>query len=144
MTKPGLISVRPAPRQPAVVRRRKMNEEVRKKAKDFASVLRHFPPIVAYFQAQKKLEEDKETQTLISQFQKKQRELWLNQRNRNLTPAEIMNLRELQARIIRNPIVREFSTAQAEAFDFCRSVARRMSELLGMDFSTLISPPSSC
>ena len=121
-----------------------MNEEVRQKAKDFASALRHSPPVVAYFQAQKKMEEDKETQTLIFQFQKKQRELWLNQGNRNLAPAEITSVRELQARIIGNPIVREFSTAQAEAFDFCRSVARRMSELLEMDFSTLISPPSSC
>lgn len=121
-----------------------MNKEVREKAKDFASAVRNSPIIVAYFEAKKKMEADKETQGLISQFQEKQRELWLNQKNRNLTPPEIMSLRELQSKIIGSPIVREFSLTQAEAFDFCRSVAGRLSELLGIDFGTLISPPSSC
>jgi cell fate (sporulation/competence/biofilm development) regulator YlbF (YheA/YmcA/DUF963 family) len=121
-----------------------MNTEFREKAKDFASALKNYPPIAAYFRAQKKMETDKETQGLISQFQKKQRELWLNQRNRDLTSAEIMSFRELQAKISGSPIVREFSLAQAKAFDLCRSVAGSLSELLGVDFGTLISPPSSC
>lgn len=121
-----------------------MSTEVREKAKNFASALKNYPPIVAYFRAQKKMETDKETQGLISQFQKKQRELWVNQRNRNLTPAEITSFRDLQSKIISNPIIKEFSLAQAKAFDFCRSVAGRLSELLGVDFGTLISPPSSC
>lgn len=121
-----------------------MNTEVREKAKDFASALKSSLPVVAYFQAQKKMETDKETLALISQFQKKQKELWLNQRNRNFTPAEIMSFRKLQAKIIGSPIVREFSLAQAKAFNLCRSVAGSLSELLGVDFGTLISPPSSC
>lgn len=121
-----------------------MNKEVREKAKEFGYALKNSPQIVAYFQAQKKMEADRETQELISQFQKKQRELGLIQRNRSLTPAEIASFRELQAKIIGSPIVREFSLAQAQAFDFSRSVAGSLSELLGVDFGTLISPPSSC
>lgn len=121
-----------------------MNEEVRQKTKEFASALRHSPQVVAYFQAQKKMEEDKVTQALIGQFQQKQRELWINQGKRTLSPAEIMEMRNLQARIIGSPIVREFSLAQARTFDLCRSVAEGLSELLGVNFATLISPPSSC
>lgn len=121
-----------------------MNEEIRQKAKEFASALRHSSPVVAYFKAKKKLEEDKETQALIAQFQHKQRELWLNKGKRNLTPAEIMEIRNLQAKIIGSPIIREFSLAQEKMFDLCRAVAERLSELLGVNFATLVSPPSSC
>ncbi len=90
------------------------------------------------------METDRETQELISQFLNKQRELWLNQRNRNLTRDEIASFRNLQNKIIANPVIRKFSLAQIQAFDFCRLVAGRLSELLGTDFGTLISPPSSC
>jgi cell fate (sporulation/competence/biofilm development) regulator YlbF (YheA/YmcA/DUF963 family) len=121
-----------------------MNKEVKEKAKEFALALKNHPDIAAYFKAQEKLEADKGTQQLISQFQEKQRELWLNQQERNLTAAEIMSFRNLQNRVISNPLIKEFSVAQNQAFEFSQSVANRLSELLGVDFATLISPPSSC
>lgn len=121
-----------------------MNTEVKTKAKDFAIALRSSPPITAYVRAQKKMATDEKTQGLISEFQKKQNELWLIKQNRYLTSEEILSFRKLQEKIIRSPIVREFSLTQAEAFDLCRSVAQSLSELLGVDFASLVSPPSSC
>lgn len=121
-----------------------MSSEAKEKAKDFAYALKSSPPIERFLNAKKKMEEDRETQKLVALFQKKQRELWLKQRDGTFTPEDMKTIRELQYKVINNPLIREFSGAQDEAFEFCRSVGEHISRLLGVDFGALIAAPSTC
>ncbi|MFB0564081.1 MAG: YlbF family regulator, partial [Candidatus Aminicenantaceae bacterium] len=99
-----------------------MNPEAREKARDFAYALKSSPPIEKFLDAKKKMEKDRETQRLVVMFQEKQRELWLKQRDGTFTPEDMKTIRELQYKVINNPLIRELSGAQDEAFEFCRSV----------------------
>jgi cell fate (sporulation/competence/biofilm development) regulator YlbF (YheA/YmcA/DUF963 family) len=121
-----------------------MNDKIREKAREFASALKDAPHVSQYLGAKKKMENDEDTQKLVKEFQQKQRELAVKQIRRTLSPSEWKAMRNLQIKVINQPLIREYSEAQNEAFEYCRSLGDDLSRLLGVDFGALAAPPSSC
>jgi len=121
-----------------------MNDKIREKARDFASALKDAPHVSQYLRAKKKMENDEDTQKLMKEFQQKQSELPAKQIKGILNPSEWKAMRNLQIKVINHPLIREYSEAQNDAFEYCRSLGEELSRLLGVDFGALAAPPSSC
>jgi cell fate (sporulation/competence/biofilm development) regulator YlbF (YheA/YmcA/DUF963 family) len=121
-----------------------MNEKIRQNAREFASALKETPHVSRYLKAKKKMEDDEDTQKLVKEFQQDQRELAAKQMKGTLNPSEWKAMRNLQIKVINQPLIREYSEAQNEAFEYCRSLGEDLGQLLGVDFGALAAPPSSC
>lgn len=121
-----------------------MNDKIRRSARDFATALKAVPQVSRYLDAKTKMEEDEETQELLKAFQQRQRELAAKQLKATVSASEWNALRDLQIKVINQPLIKKFSEAQNDAFEFCRTVGEDLNGLLGVDFGRFAAPPSSC
>lgn len=121
-----------------------MNDKIRLCAKEFAAALKEAPQVSRYLAAKKNMEDDAPTQELLRVFQQKQRELSDKQLKGIVGASDWTVLRELQIKLVRQPLIKTFSQAQNDAFEHCRALGEDLSGLLGIDFGGIAAPPSSC
>jgi cell fate (sporulation/competence/biofilm development) regulator YlbF (YheA/YmcA/DUF963 family) len=121
-----------------------MNDKVRQSARDFASALKATPPVSRYLKAIKKMEDNDAAQKLVAAYQQKQRDLFSREFKATERETEWKALRDLQIKVVNNPLIKEISEAQNDAFEYCRTLGEDLSRLLGVDFGGLAAPPASC
>jgi cell fate (sporulation/competence/biofilm development) regulator YlbF (YheA/YmcA/DUF963 family) len=121
-----------------------MNDKTRQSARDFATALKAAPHVSRFLNAKKRMEDDEDTQKLVQDFQQKQRDLSVKQLKGTVSASEWKAMRDLQIKVINLPLIKEFSEAQNDAFEYCRTLGEDLSGLLGVDFGALAAPPASC
>ncbi len=76
-----------------------------------------------YFDASKKLDEDKDAQDLIKQYEQQAQQLAMKERQAQpIEPQEKQKLSDLQTKIAENPTIKQWMQAQVEYVNLLRKV----------------------
>ena len=92
---------------------------------------------LTYQQSQMRLDASPEALDLLKRLSAVQADVRRKQGSHSVTPANIAELRTLQAQVTVNPVISEYVQAQQGAVDFLREINDEISQLLGMDFASL-------
>jgi cell fate (sporulation/competence/biofilm development) regulator YlbF (YheA/YmcA/DUF963 family) len=95
-----------------------------------------------YQQAQARLNDDPQAQTLLDQLSHAQADLRKKQANSGVSPAEIDALRILQEQVQSNKTIMTYAQAQQEAVNFLREINNEISQLLGINFASFANHPT--
>lgn len=114
-------------------------------AKSFASILAASRELAQFNSARGKLEQDKEAQSLLAEFQKKQQELLgARMRGRSFTGDELKAIQALQLKVQSNPVIMEFARSQQEAAGLIKEINIEISGAAGFNFGQSSSGGGSC
>ncbi len=103
----------------------------------FAESLLATQPFMAYRQAEARLGQDREAQSLLEQLQTCQASIRQKQTSGQMTRDDIEQLRTLQKDALANQTIAEYVDAQQGAVAHLRDINLRISQSLGVDFATL-------
>ncbi len=111
-----------------------------KTTEKLADVLVQAEPIATYERAKALYEADKEAKALLERLSAAQAELRTRQMSSNVSQVEIDALRALQSEVQANRVITEYAQAQQAAIAFLPQVNQEISQLLGLDFASLVGP----
>ena len=100
-------------------------------------------PFVTYHQAYARFNADAGARALLERLSAVQGEIRQKQARRQVTQADLDQLRALQNEVQSNRVILEYSRAQQDAVAILREINQEISELLGVDFGALAGR-SSC
>lgn len=101
-------------------------------------------PFLRFKEAEKTMNEDLVASRLLSDFLELQRNLRNKQSTGAISEEDIKQLRALQGAIYSNAIIQGYLQAQATAVAFVQEVNNEISQLLGIDFASLVRKPGAC
>ena len=120
-------------------------DSIVEKANSFASILASSRELALFNSAREKLEQDKEAQSLLAEFQKKQRELLeARMRKKGFTGDELKAIQALQLKVQANPVIMEFARSQQEAAGLIKEINIEISNAAGFNFGQSSSGGGSC
>ncbi len=97
-----------------------------------------------YKSAQSKLNADKEAMELIRKLTAARKELNQKQHSGTFTQESLNDYSKIQNEVEKNRTINEYSRAQQEAVQFLKNVNVEISQLIGIDFSSLIKRSTTC
>lgn len=97
-----------------------------------------------YKSAQGKLNADGEAMELIRKLTAARQELYKKQTTGAFTPESLNDYYNIQNEAEKNSTIMEYSFAQQEAVQFLKNVNFEISQLIGIDFSSLIKRSNTC
>jgi len=105
-----------------------------------AEILIYAEPIAAHNRAKARLDSDKEANALLEQLSAAQAELRTRQMSGSVIQNDIDALRALQGEVQSNRVIRNYAQTQQAAIAFLPQVNQEISQLLGLDFASLVLP----
>lgn len=115
-------------------------ERVAAMTRDLADALRATPTIAAYRQAEARFRSDPQLRLLREEFERVAQTFREAQARSTVTQAQVRQVREVQTRLQRHPLVQEFLAARDAAGRLLQEVNRAMSEVLGLDVGATVGP----
>lgn len=109
-----------------------MNEEIKNKTKEFAQEILESKEYKTFISVSDDLEKNEVANNLLKDFQKKQMEL----RWKGFDPLLMEELRELQLKINRNEIIKQFAITQNELVELLRRTNDIISLKINMPFTS--------
>jgi cell fate (sporulation/competence/biofilm development) regulator YlbF (YheA/YmcA/DUF963 family) len=104
-------------------------------ARDFAAVLAETPQFQSFEQAAGRFRQDQSAQQAMEVYRKKQMDwrplLMLNA----LSAQQTAELESLQNAFMTQPVVQEYSNAQAELATLCQALGDALSEAIGLNYA---------
>jgi cell fate (sporulation/competence/biofilm development) regulator YlbF (YheA/YmcA/DUF963 family) len=97
-----------------------------------------------YRATQKKLNEDDNAKEILRKLSAARKELGEKQFSGTITQEILDEYSKIQKEVENNQTIREFSLAQQENVQFLREVNLEISNLIGIDFSSLLPRNNSC
>lgn len=94
--------------------------------------------------AEAKLNADQEALRLLTEFSELQQKIRTQQHSSNISESDIKRLRALQNAIGTNETIQDYELMKELAVAFLREVNLEISQLLGIDFSSLTRRSSGC
>lgn len=115
------------------------------KAKSFAKILVSSREFQEFHSAQEKLKKDKEAQTLLEQFQRKQKE-FQEARMRGGNPFDKISaeMESLQLRLQNNSSIMEWARAEQDSIGLIQETNQIISNVAGFDFGRSSSSGGPC
>ncbi len=107
-----------------------------------AETLLRAEPIAAYHHAQAQFEADSAARRLLERLSTAQNNMRAQQARNTLTQADINALRALQREVQANRVIVDYFETQQAAVAYLREINLEISQLLGMDFGSLVGPAS--
>jgi cell fate (sporulation/competence/biofilm development) regulator YlbF (YheA/YmcA/DUF963 family) len=104
-------------------------------ARDFSYVLANTPQFVRFEEAGARLNNDEAAQQAIQAFQRKQQSLQAAGRLNAASPEQSKDLERLRQAFMAEPSVVEYVQAQGEISALCQTVAARISNAIGLNYS---------
>jgi cell fate (sporulation/competence/biofilm development) regulator YlbF (YheA/YmcA/DUF963 family) len=120
-----------------------LTADVQEALEALAENLLHAEQIVAYHQAQARLDASKQAHSILERLSAAQADLRTRQARNAVTQDDVDKVRALQREAQTNRIILEYAKAQQAAVAYLPEVNREISALLGVDFAAL-SGPGSC
>lgn len=115
------------------------------KAKSFAKILASSREFQEFYSAQEKLKQDKEAQSLLEQFQKKQREVQeARMRGIGFSGEAVAEIQRLQHKLQNNSTIMAWAQAQQDAIGLIQDTNQVISNAAGFDFGQNSSSGGSC
>jgi len=112
-------------------------------ANQLGEVLSRISVIKNYQEQQKRLYESQEAMYLLRKLSDARKELNTKQRLGTITQEDINSYQKIYDEVGKTPIITEYYQAQQDAVQFLRNVNFEISQLIGIDFSSLIRKKSS-
>lgn len=100
--------------------------------------------IQKYKSAQSKLNADATAMKLLRRLSDARNEINKMQMTGTFIPEVLNNYGEIQNEVESNPTIMEYSLAQQEAIQLLKNVNFEISQLIGIDFSSLIKRQTNC
>ncbi len=100
--------------------------------------------ILNYKSAQLKLNADTTAMELIDKLTAKRKELNQQQSSGTFTPDSLNEYSKIQIEVEKNQTIIKYSQTQQEAIQFLKNVNGEISQLIGIDFSSLIKRSTTC
>jgi len=94
--------------------------------------------------AQKKLNEEPGAMELLRKLSAARKELSQKQISDTFTQESLNDFYDVQKEVEKNSTINEYSQAQQEAIQFLKNVNFEISQLIGIDFSSLIKRSNTC
>lgn len=107
-----------------------------------ATVITSAEPIAAYLQAKDRLDTDPQARGLLECLSSAQSDLRMRQVNGNITQADLDHLRTLQLQVQSNHVIIDYTETQQAAIAYLPQVNQEISQLIGVDFASLVGPAS--
>jgi cell fate (sporulation/competence/biofilm development) regulator YlbF (YheA/YmcA/DUF963 family) len=107
-----------------------------------ATVITSAEPIAAYLQAKARLDTDPQARDLLECLSSAQSDLRMRQVNGNITQADLDHLRTLQLQVQSNHVIMDYTETQQAAIAYLPQVNQEISQLIGVDFASLVGPAS--
>ena len=101
-------------------------------------------PFLRFKAAEGKLNADQEALRLLKEFSELQQKIRAQQNNGGISESDIKRLRALQNAIGVNETIQDYQLMQELAVAFLREVNLEISQLLGIDFSSLARRSGGC
>jgi cell fate (sporulation/competence/biofilm development) regulator YlbF (YheA/YmcA/DUF963 family) len=115
------------------------------KAESFAKILASSQEFQEFHSAQEKLKQDKEAQSLLEQFQKKQREVQeARLKGKGFSGDALDEIEKLQRKLQSNSTIMEWAGAQQEAVLLIQEINQVISIVAGFDFGQSSSSGGTC
>jgi cell fate (sporulation/competence/biofilm development) regulator YlbF (YheA/YmcA/DUF963 family) len=115
------------------------------KAKSFAKILALSQEFQEFHSAQGKLKQDKEAQSLLEQFQKKQQEVQQARlRGKGFSGDAIYEIQELQRKLQSNSTIMELVGRQQDVISLIQEINQVISIAAGFDFGQSSSSSGPC
>lgn len=111
--------------------------EVQEALEALAENLLHAEPIVAYHQAQARLNASKQAHNILERLSTAQADLRTRQGRNAVTQADVEQVRVLQREAQANRLILDYANAQQAAVAYLPEVNQEISDLLGVDFAAL-------
>lgn len=115
------------------------------KARSFAKVLASSRAFQEFYSARGKFEQDKEAQSLLEQFQRKQREFQEARIRRTVFSGDaVAEVQRLQGKLQSNSTIMQWARAQQDAIELIQIANEIISEAAGFDFGQNSSAGGPC
>jgi cell fate (sporulation/competence/biofilm development) regulator YlbF (YheA/YmcA/DUF963 family) len=122
-----------------------IGNSIAEKAKSFAKILALSKEFQEFHSAQEKLKQDKEAQSLLEQFQKKQREVReARMSGRGYSGNAFDEIERLQHKLQFNSTIMEWAQAQQDAIGLIQDTNQEISRAAGFDFGQSSSSGGPC
>jgi len=118
---------------------------IAEKARSFAKLLTSSREFQGFYFAGEKLKQDKEAQSLLEEFRKKQRQVQeARMRGRSFSGDAFAEIQALQDKIQSNPIIMTWAWAQQDAIGLIQETNQVISNAAGFDFGQGSSSRGPC
>src|SRR5512135_1736777 len=114
--------------------------EVQEALEALAENLLHAEPIVAYHQAQARLDASDKARGLLERLSAAQADLRAQQSRNGVAQEDVDKVRALQREAQSNRIIMDYAEAQRAAIAYLPEINQEISALLGVDFAALAGP----
>lgn len=111
---------------------------------NLAENLAQSEPFLRFKAAEGKLNSDQEALRLLKEFSVLQQKIRTQQNNGGISENDIKQLRALQNAISTNETIQDYQLTQELAVAFLREVNQEISQLIGIDFSSLTRRSGGC
>lgn len=120
------------------------DDVVKERARELAAALSAAPAIGRYRAAQERFRGDAALGEMQAGLQAAYERLQAAERELRHDPGLFQEVRSLQARLQRHPVVVEFGSARSAAQDLLRQVNAVMTEALGVDIGASVGRSGGC
>ncbi len=107
-----------------------------------AETLLRAEPIAAYRRAQARFEADSAARSLLERLSTAQANIRAQQARNAVTQGDINTVRALQREVQSNRVIVDVFETQQAAVAYLREINLEISQLLGVDFGSLVGPAS--
>ncbi len=107
-----------------------MSEEVVKKAKALGRALKESEEYIEYVKAQKALDDDKEVQDLLKEYDDKAKEIQLKQMTGESIDEDMVNLQNLEKKIMDSEIMGNYTRAEKKFKELVDTANRAIVEAM--------------
>lgn len=114
------------------------------KATQLSNEITNFSVIQKYQRAQKELNSDSGAMELIRKLSTARKELNQKQYLGTFTQDSLNEYSKIQNEVEKNKTINEYTQAQQEAMQFLKNVNLEISQLIGIDFSSLMKRSNTC
>ena len=128
-----------------------MNTPISRLPEDFleattvlAENLLHSEPVLQYQMANKNFNEDTQASHLLQKLSQVQADLRKHQTHKKVTDEDLTELRNLQNEVQSNQTIQDLGNAQQAAILYLREINQEISNLIGIDFSSLARRSGTC
>jgi cell fate (sporulation/competence/biofilm development) regulator YlbF (YheA/YmcA/DUF963 family) len=118
--------------------------EVLEAARSFARAIGGSSQFQEYEQAEASIKEDREAQTLLTEYQEAQQTLQMLQSWSGGNSHHAAQFRELEEKVLQHPKLRRYFNAQEGLVSLIQRLNRGLGEELGFDFARLAKPAGGC
>lgn len=106
--------------------------------------LQQSEPFLRYQQADRKMHADQAAMQMLTDLSEAQNKVRGQQYSRTISEGDLRRLRELQEALRSNGAILAYGMAQQEAISLLREVNDEISNLIGVDFSSLTRKSGCC